>query len=337
MSEFRISAHMVECMVRGCSSQNPEIPVFSLLREETQNVIIESKAEIELVNRRGEGIRLTQGEWKILISLCRLLHVKSQNEKVRNKDFYTGNAGTEQITFKTPEGVISLTSPWLSISLVELTKEYCGGKPIGGENMKIVSDLIHGLADDPNKKALIKYVRTETHDKKKRQFSIEEFQSLIKIAKATLEDYEDGKLIDGKTELLIRLHPLFIDQIGTKYVQLPENILSKIIQANGNSNIPMMSLNLITELFRARSNSKKMRKDENGNPIYEIGKEKLICKIAPNCVNWQNDRFKRPQLLEIGFQKAIDTAKEIGLIVSFGVRNGSVEDEIYEFVLNKRK
>ncbi len=54
---------------------------------------------------------------------------------------------------------VELKSPKIAVTLYELAKEFYGGKVTGGSGVKEVARMLYDLAENPNKKALIKYTR----------------------------------------------------------------------------------------------------------------------------------------------------------------------------------
>jgi len=238
--------------------------------------------------------------------------------------------------YETSEGEITVKHPVISFTLYEVTKEFYGGDTYpSGKNIKDVTQLILNLADDPDKKALIKYKRKfHIEGKKYREIFIEQYVSLLQISTAGYTDFLDGKKIDERREVVVNLHPVFIDQIEDKYIELPLNITKRMIEANGGPNISEITTKLIAELARALSNRKKLEKDNNSNPVYKIGKNRLYWKVAPNYMNKKTGRAKRPKLIEEYLTKAIETAIGIGILLEHSVTTGATGELLLQFTLS---
>lgn len=93
-------------------NKNAQPSLFEMLEPATKEKIISSGANVELTNRKGEGIKLTKGEYKLILSLSKILHEKSQTKDSSKNDYYAGNKGAELIPIKTKENEsVELKSP----------------------------------------------------------------------------------------------------------------------------------------------------------------------------------------------------------------------------------
>lgn len=335
---IRTGAYLIDNILKsrkpkGIKSKNVQLSIFDTMLQETRDRVISSGTSIDLLNRKGEGIRLTKGEYRILLSLSNILHEKSQTIDPKAEDYYTGNGEVGLVPYKTPQGEISLKSPRISFTLYEITKEFHGGESIGGEQVRKVAKLLYDIADLPDKKALIRYTRkVDKGGGMVREWNIESYESLIKIMTVGYKDILNGKQIDEKKEIVVNLHPIFIDQIADKYVELPIDLTKRMIEANGSSNISEITTKFILELARGYSGRRILTKDQNNNPIYRIGQETLFYKIAEG---YMPPERKRIPLIEQYFTKAIETAKAIGLLLSYEIRPGTDGGNIYYFTLFK--
>jgi hypothetical protein len=332
IGKFRRGGHLIDNILKSNEPQPIQPTIFDNLLIDTKNKILSSGADLELINRRGDGIKLSKGEYKLLICLSKLLHNKSQNINTDKDDtYYSGNKGIDIINFKTPTGDIDLKSPKVSFTLYEITKEYYGELEIGGENVKTVAKLLYNLAEQPDKKVLIKYNRIVDLGKGvTREYYIERFDHLLQISTAGYKDMLNGKQIDEKKELIINLHPIFIDQIKNKYIEFPLDITKRMIEANGSPNISEITIKLVDELARAHSNRKILNKDLEQHPLYEIGKSRLYWKIAENYMS-----SKRVKLISQYVEKSIETAIKIGLLISFEIKKDKSGEPKYVFTLSK--
>jgi hypothetical protein len=325
--KFRRSGHLTDQMLKYNypDNKNAQPSLFELLEPGTKEKIISSGANVELTNRKGEGIKLTKGEYKLILSLSKLLHDKSQNKDSQKNDYYTGNKGAELIPIKTKDnGRVELKSPKIAVTLYELAKEFYGGKVTGGSGVKEVARMLYDLAENPDKKALIKYTRiADLGSGKTREYFIEIFDSLLKLAEGGYKDFLNGELIDERREIVVNLHPIFIDQIENKYIELPLDITKRMIEAYGSHSVSEIAIKLIEYLARAHSGRPKDYKTE----IYQ---EKLYWTIAEEYM-----KQGRRSLLEKYFLKGIETAKGIGLLKSYKLTQGTTGKPKIIFQLEK--
>ncbi len=325
--KFRRSGHLTDQMLKYDYPENrtAQPSLFEMLEPATKEKIIASGANVELTNRKGEGIKLTKGEYKLILSLSKILHEKSQTKDSSKNDYYGGNKGAELIPIKTKENEsVELKSPKIAVTLYELAKEFHGGKVTGGSGVKEVARMLYELAENPDKKALIKYTRiADLGSGKTREYFIETFDSLIKLAEGGYKDFLNGELIDERREIVVNLHPIFIDQIANKYVELPLDITKRMIEAYGSHSVSEIAIKLIEYLARAHSGRPKDYKTE----IYQ---EKLYWTIAAEYM-----KQGRRSLLEKYFLKGIDTAKGIGLLKSYKITQGLTGKPKIVFQLEK--
>lgn len=332
--KLRSGGHLIDNILKSNKPKDNQLSIFDTMLQDTKNKVISSGVKPEMVNRKGEGIKITKGEFKLLLSLQALLHEKSQTNNPKGEDYYSGNQGSDLIVYNPPEGgEITLKSPRLSFTLYEIAKEYYGGADIGGENVKTVAKILYDIAEDPEKKALIRYHKlVEMGKGKEREYFIEKYDSLVSIATAGYKDFIEGKQIDEKKEIVINLHPVFIDQIATKYIEMPLDITRRMIEANGSQNISDITLKLVYELARAHSNRKRLPKDEDKNPLYTIGQYNLYYKIAET---YMPPYQRRLPLIKKYLAQAIETAKNIGLLLSYETKPGVTGEQNYIFTLSK--
>ena len=331
--KLRSGGHLIDNILKSNKPKDKQLSIFDTMLQDTQNKVLRVGTTVEMVNRKGEGIKLSKGEYKLLLCLQTLLHEKSQTEDPKKEDYYTGNQGSDIINYTTPQGNLSLRSPKVSFTFYEIAKDYYGGGDIGGENIKIVAKLLYDIAEDPEKKALIRYHKVVEMGKgKEREYFIERYDSLITIATAGYKDILNGSQIDERKEIVINLHPIFIDQIATKYIELPLDITKRMIEANGSHNISEITQKLIYELSRAYSNRRRLPKDENKNHLYKIGEMNLYYKIAEG---YLPPYKRRIPLIKKYLAQAIETAKTIGLLQSYETKPGATGELNYIFALSK--
>jgi len=321
---FKVAGHAADQMLK--TQGGPQRNFLDLLYPETQERITQTKASLEWVNRRGIGIKLSKGEDRLILSFAKLLHIKSENFNKEDDSYYMGNRGYELISWQTPEGGLEVRAPKIGFTLFEIAKEYRGGKAPSGRDMRIVAELLYGLAENPDKKALLIYKRVEQIGKVKREYFIERFDSLIHVAEGGYKDWQDGKLIDEHREIIVILHPIFADQIADKYIRLPLDINKRLIESYGSPNIPEMVYQLTVYLSRALSNIPPTDKACKA----EIGLQKLYLIIAKDYV--EQSRYT---LIEKYYGRALETIQKMGLLLKYETRPGARGDTVAVFYLNR--
>jgi hypothetical protein len=310
-----------------------QLPLFDTLGETVQQKILTEGTSIEMINAKGEGINLSKGEYKLLLCFLKILQDKSNVIAPEKGDYYLGDRIdnlSNSVEISTQEGnKITLKTPALSFTLYEITKEFSLVDNPGGNDIKAVAKILHALAYESEKKVLVRYSRKEDLGKgRERVTRVETYSPLINIFNFEQEDFLDGKKVDKAKEIIVSLHPVFIDQIEKVYIELP--LPRDVMEAYGNSNVSEIALKFILELSRALSNRRKLPKNEDGNYIYTIGKIKLEQKIAQTYLK-QNRRG----LIKDFLNKAIKTAKALEMLIDYKEEIGSTGDLLYKFTLSK--
>lgn len=312
--KFKRSGHLQDQMLKYNypKDSSGQTTIWDVLEENTKSQIEKAQVErTEIV----EGIRLSPSEQKVIDSLCKLLHERSQTFKPEEEDYYAGNAGYELIEYggdKTP-------APKLAFSLYELTKEYKGGEAISGKDVENVKQILTELN---SRQFLIRY--TETIKGKKGEWikkEYEAFRRLIDVDKATLSsgvgDIEHYK----KTETVILLNPIFRRQINSKFILYPNDILKRTIIAYGSHNLSEITLRLRDYLMRELSS-------KHYTP--EIGMDKLFWMLSEK---WMKESRKKK--VRDYTDKALETCKTLGLLLSFKVKTSSTGEPKIIFKLNE--
>ena len=282
-----------------------QLSIFDVLTPITQEKIIKTGSEVEFKNRKGAKVNLTKGEYKVIDCLAELLHEKSQHINPKAQGYYSGNEPAELVIYggKTQTGGDRKAyAPKLSVSLYDLTKKYKGGEYVAGSEIKEISRLLTGLADDPAKKVLIRYSRvTAKTDGGMITDTIEEYDNLIKILKITrVETSKNNQNTSQKEDTIIQLNPVFREQIGNKFVLFPKDIVRRMIEATGTHNIPESTYKLRDYLARELSY-------QNYNP--EIGLNKLYWMLADEYM-----KQSRKKLVKQFTDRAIEAVIKLGLL-----------------------
>lgn len=331
----RTGKHLVDNILKTNYPIKESPTLFDSLQEDSKKNILKAGVNTEMINQKGEGIKLSKGEYKVLIALANILQRKSQNKDSKEEDYYLGDQiGNPEIninqTVKTTEGKkITVKAPAVKFTFYEIAKEFTGGKHPGGNTVSEVANILTELANNPEKKALIRYQKTiDLGAGNERRYTLEGFHSLLRIDTLKLEDInKEGKVVDSKKEHIVQLHPVFREQIEKLFIDMPE--LKEIIKAYGSPNVSEVAIKFILELSRAFSNGYHLPKDKEGTPYYTIGVEKLYQRVGEKYL-----RESRKHLIKKFLDKSIEVATGLGMIEKYELTTGKTGDLQYKFYLN---
>lgn len=322
--KFRQSGHLIDQSLKYTDpKKSPPLTLFDLLSPETKEKIVESRIEI-----KAEGIRLTPVEDKIIKAINKLLHEKSEHSNITSDEFYSGNAGTNDLTLYGGNGQKARPA-MLRLRPAELYKAYLDKDDYSGQDIKFIKKNLYELSQ---KKFLIIYDRKRKVNGKNVTDRIEDFQNLIKIVSYIegLSDNELEKLDAGnqeirerKGELIIGLNPIFIDQITTKYIEFPSDINKRTSIAAGGHFCVTESMIILRDYM--------LRELSNKRYVVEINEEKLPFLLRLE--NYIKNRKKK--LVNERIEDAINTVKNLGIIKEVIKTIGAQGQPKYIFHLNK--
>lgn len=300
----RMASHLVE------QATKPRTLFSSLEEEGLDNVNVEDTVAASILND------LKAAELKIVIALNTLLDRKSPNTTQPDKPGYY--IGSEKI--QTADKTYSYTAA-LYVTLYEITQEYTGRAKPGGADIKEVERILEGLAA---KEFQIKYTRTIL-DKKGKAVSrqtIDQKRPILFIDQAKAESLADGKSESFK---VIQVHPIFIDQIASKYINYPPDIMPRLREAfvnvTGSSREHEETLKLLLYLSHVVSNK---------HYTHFIYLSNLLLKLNESAIKQR----KKGRVLE-RLEASIQVLKELGLILEATQETGKTGELGYSFTLAK--
>lgn len=311
--KFRRSGHLTDQMLKYNYPKDRQPSLFDNLQSETLKDIEVAGVEVAQIV---EGIKLSPSETKVIDCLCKLLHETSQTSDAKKEDYYSGNFGYELVEYG---GDKNTPAPKLAFTLYELTREYKGGEYVAGKDIENVKQILTELN---SKQFLIRY--TENTKGKKGEWikkEYEAFRRLIDVDRATLSygvgDVEQYK----KTETVILLNPIFRRQIDSKFILYPNDINRRTIIAYGSHNLSDIALRLRDYLIRELS-SKRYQPEINLDKLYYLLAEKWM-------------RESRKKKVKEYTEKALETVKALGLLLSYEIKTASTGEPKIVFTLNK--
>lgn len=333
---MRIGGHAVDNMLKK-PRQRGGPSLWDELRESTKQKIKEQGITIDHVNLRGEGIKLTGPQNLLILCLLEMLHKKSANvTKPLEPGYYLGNAPAILNSFPHPDSprTLELQAPGINVTPYELAKAYYR-RDIGGEDVQAVLKMLAGLEYDANLWPIIRYTHTEIIDAKKGKayrYKVEQRRPVVKTTGITRETLEGRVKVNEHTATIIHLNPVFIDQIATKYVEVPLSLVNRLLTGKEYSNVTIL---LIWELLQARSNRNRLKRDGEGNYIYECGLLKnsagergLYWLVGENYM-----RNREESKLKKHFAAAVAAAQKEGILVNFHERKGAAGGPVGVFIL----
>lgn len=316
INKFRRSGHLTDQILKynyPKDHKRKELTLFDNLKEETKDKIDTLKVEKSTLV---EGIKLSPSEHKVIDSLSKLLHSKSQNLDPKEDGYYSGNMDSQAVTF----GGQNMKATKLAFTIYELTKEYKGGEAISGKDVDNVKLILRELQD---KKFLISYIEnTIREDGTRKERKMEGFESLINILKLSETEFNKADIeISKKEDTIILLHPIFNHQIDSKYIQYPEDINKRTLIAYGSHNVSETTLRLREYLARELSSKRY-------SP--EIGMDRLYWLLNEKWMKQSRKKKVREYTM-----KAIATVKALGLLESYEITQGKTGEDKIVFKLNK--
>lgn len=316
VGKFKRSGHLTDQILQYNypKEKKQQLGLFDRLNQATMKEIEKSGIEKKEIV---EGIKLSPSETKVIDCLCKLLHENSQISDPKEESYYSGNLDFDVMDYGTEKDT---PAPKLAFTLYELTREYKGGEIISGKDVENVKEI---LTDLDNKRFLLSYVETiRTVGGGRVERKIEDFRKLIHIVKISQTEYSKEDIeLSRQEETVIVLSPIFRRQIDSKFILYPNDITRRTIIAYGSHNLSDIALRLRDYLMREHS-SKRFTP--------EIGMEKLYYLLSEK---WMNESRKKK--VKEYTDKALETVKNLGILLSYEIKPASSGDKKIVFTLNE--
>lgn len=295
--------------------------LFAELDEETINQIEGRGVEIKHVV---QGVQLSAAERKVVGCFIKLLHHRSETTSNQVGDNYLGNSEEwgemdRKVIVKGKAIIQSEPAPELVFTMYELAKEYKGGETPSGKDIENVTEVLRGL---DRRNFLFCYTETIQTKREKIERKVEDYKKLIHIKKLSETKYgEDNVEISKREETIVQLNPIFRNQIDTKFIEIPDDMIKRLEIAAGTSKITEVSLKLVDYLTRYTSTPGEK---------HEIGLERLYNTLA---AKWMEQ--SRKKLVKQQTSKAVEICKRLGLLKEWKevpAKNGEIK---VVFTINK--
>lgn len=313
--KFKKSGHLVDQILKVAPREYSTLDLFSELSEETRTEI--EKENLEITRELFSGVNLTASEMKIQDTFSILLSQQSQTEEPEKPNYYTGIEGKKQDSFLGGKGAIA---PSIEFSLYTIAKEFKGGKTPTGKDLENVKNILQELE---KKKFLIKH--KEIYSKKgggKTTIERQGYRALFYLDKITLtQEDKNGRQINKAETMVVVLNPIYRQQIESKYILQPLDIIQQLTIANGSPNIPLATYNLKEYLFRELS-SKHYECKITARKLYETLEPKLM-------------KVPRMKQAQENTTRAINTMISLGLLEKYEIGKSQIGETMFTFYLNK--
>lgn len=275
------------------------------------------------------GINITPEEERLLTTISKLLHKKSQTRDKARPDYYTGNRPPVtwplQLVIPAGRGVAQKikqedTAPVIALSFYELVQEYYGTLKPTGENYTTASRLLDSLT---NKRFFMSYsAEVETDRGTTLKASIRTNEPLI-LRREDIQAKEEkaGEVLFEKREIVLTLHPIVKHEISKRYLTYPDDIQKQMQDAWGPGRlpgcVPGLRDYLLAEQFRGEAEISLLK-------IYPaLGLSGLV------------ERRKAAEA-RAKFERAADVWKKLGLLDAWEVVPNSEGGEKAVFLINKK-
>lgn len=314
--KFKRSGHLTDQILKYTypKDKTAQPTLFDYLLDTTKKDIEVAGVEVAQIV---EGIKLSPSETKVIDCLCKLLHETSQTLDAKKEDYYSGNIGYELVEYG---GEKNTPAPKLAFTLYELAREYKGGEYVAGKDIENIKQILTEL---DSKRFLLSYVETtRKKDGGRIEKKIEDFRKLIHIVKISQTEYNKEDIeLSKKEETVILLNPIFRRQIDSKFILYPNDINRRTIIAYGSHNLSDIALRLRDYLIRELS-SKRYQPEINLDKLYYLLAEKWM-------------RESRKKKVKEYTEKALETVKTLGLLLSYEIKTASTGEPKVVFTLNK--
>ena len=288
----------------------------------------DAQAALTYINRKGQGINMSEDEEKMIQVIQELLHEKSQNKDEKKPDYFIGNPLPDRTNDKE-----QIPAAHLLISVTDAARKFSGQHRPGGREQETARRIITEIATDPDKQCLLQIrIAGDAVPKQKRR-------GRNKVLKTTVSKYVPlWTILDVKREmdngqedreLYLELHPIFRAGIEERSIRMPT--LEAMQAAYGSSKMPKSVRRLIVHLAEAHTHIKQKKRNENGNAVHEVGQLKLFEQIAPAYAG--EGKKKRYKRVQEQLKKGADTAVKLGMIEGISTRINQTGEIIYIFEL----
>ncbi len=317
---YRKAGHLADQQLKCFYPKSNQLSIFESLSAPTKGRIETRNIEKDMIV---QGIQLSATETKIVDTLCKMLHEKSDNITAPTKEnYYTGQKSADVDFAYTEQGkeqIEKTPAPRLFFTAYEFAKEYTAKQNPSGKDIENTRKLLINLSE---KSFLMIY--KETHwrkDGSRVEKEIELFERLISVPVLRETEYTSNNRESAKNETTgIFLHPIFQRQIDSKFLIYPSDITRRTQIANRSNRIAKATLILRDYLVREISYNRF---------VCEMNVDKLLFMVSGKEINNRNRKRADKQL-----QKAIQVCKDLNLLLKAEIDSNIHEKPKYIFHLN---
>jgi hypothetical protein len=239
------------------------------------------------------GISLQPNEDRLLSAIQRLL----------SKSNYKGNTAPKKNRYN--KGGRKTFSPVLTVTPHDLFSAYTSKSVYSGKEQQNTLKALGGLI---YKKFYWSYSRKEEDG----------VNSQVRHLGSLVTDYKEINREDGKKLLELTISPILVDQIETHYVLYPEDIANLTAQHCPGKVLP--AVNRLRDYLAIQVHYQKSKKSLE----VKIGYEKLLYTLELDKYIKRREKKRAEEYL----QRAVDTCKNAGAILSFEIKQGKTGEPV---------
>jgi hypothetical protein len=270
---------------------------------------------------------LTAEERLMITAFSILLQHNSANTTDSGTDgYYQGNTGEKLVPYA---GGAPAPAPILYVSWYEIAKTFYGKTKVSGSHIRQARAMVLKLAE----KKHVAHIYSRRNSKgEKHEIEVARPLLLIREERKVTRHRADGtKESAGFVE--VELSPIFQDQIGTYWVDVPADYLARVWAANNSrqgqriaqSTVCLLDY-LATQLMYSNDDA-----TPGGLKKVQIGVTKLREKMQMDGSTYRRNPSRVLEKIAV----AVDIAQEVGLVAKYTTEPGRAGELIYNFVLDR--
>lgn len=273
---------------------------------------------------------LTAAERLMVTAFSILLQHNSANTTDSGADgYYQGNTGEKLVPYALG---FQAPAPTLYVSWYEIAKIFYGKTKVSGTHIRQARAVVRQLAEKKHVAHI--YSRRNSIGDKQEFHEIEVTRPLLLIReerKVTKHRADGTKESAGFVE--VELSPIFQDQIGTYWVDVPADYLARVWAANNSRQGQRIAESTVCLLHYLAAQLMYGNDDATpgGLKKVQIGVTKLREKMQLGGSTYRSNPARVLEKIAL----AVDIAQEVGLIAKYTTEPGRAGELIYNFVLDR--
>lgn len=270
---------------------------------------------------------LTAAERLMATAFSILLQHNSANTTDSGADgYYQGNTGEKLVPYA---GGATAPAPTLYVSWYEIAKIFYGKTKVSGTHIRQARAVVRQLAE----KKHVSHIYSRRNSKgEKHEIEVVRPLLLIREERKVTKHRADGTK-DSAGFVEVELSPIFRDQIGTYWVDVPADYLARVWTANNSRQGQRIAESTVCLLHYLAAQLMYGGDDATpgGLKKVQIGVTKLRAKLQ---LDGSTYRCNPARVLE-KIALAVDIAQGVGLVAKYTTEPGRAGELIYNFYLDR--